>query len=230
MSEKTTIPVPKLLEHGELPDGRRYLVTEFIDGLTLLDIDCQGCLRNAGQKHTDDTPCKTCSDQAYSNALDFIKDTVLPQLVELKSQYRGIDGFVMPPSWLAPDGQPPWKGKKSFKTIPLDEAEYVFQHGDIAAHNIMMDKQTLQVKALIDWEYAGYFPPGMERWPGTLDERAYGMRAANLDDAIARFLPEEYLECYEKLGDQPDLQRLIDAGEIPDPGRLHEERSKLQNK
>lgn len=40
---------------------------------------------------------------------------------------------------------------------------------DIAAHNIIMDPQTLQVKALIDWGYTGYFPPGMERWPRTLE-------------------------------------------------------------
>lgn len=223
VSDKTTIPVPRLIEHGELRDGRRFLITDFIDGPTLKEMDSQSCLRQTGQKHTEDTPCKTCSDQAYSNALDFVKGTVLPQLAELKSRHRGIDGFVMPPSWLAPDAQPPWKGKKFFKTLPLKEAEYVFQHGDIAPQNIILDRQTLQVKALIDWEHAGYFPPGMERWPGTLDMRAYRKRADNLPDAIAKFLSEEYLECYEEWNDKSELQILVDAGELPDPDRLVEE-------
>lgn len=220
VSDKTTIPVPRLLEHGELPDGRRYLVTEFIDGLTLKEMNSQSCLIQAGQKHTEGTPCKTCSDQAYSNALDFITGIVLPQLAKLKSRQRGIDGFVMPPSWLAPDAQPPWKGKKSWKTIPLKEPEYVFQHGDIAPQNIILDRQTLQVKALIDWEHAGYFPLGMERWPGTLDMRAYRKRADNLAEAITRFLLEDYLECYEKWTDKEELRTLVSAGELPDPGLL----------
>ncbi|KAI0103251.1 kinase-like domain-containing protein [Nemania sp. FL0031] len=207
---KTTIPVPRLLEHGQLPDGRRYLVTEFIDGLTLKGMHSQGCLKGAGQKHTEDTPCKKCLDQAHSNALDFIANIVLPQLAKLKSQQRGIDGFVMPPSWLAPDAQPPWKGKRSWQTIPLEKR----------TQNIILDRQDLQVKALIDWEHAGYFPPGMERWPGTLDMLAYRKRADNLPEAITKFLLDDYLECYAGWGDKDELQTLINAGELPDPSRL----------
>ncbi|KAF1951659.1 hypothetical protein CC80DRAFT_424144 [Byssothecium circinans] len=169
VSQKTTIPVPQLLNHGTYPDGRRYLVTKFIEGVLLSEFPDRGCSRPEAQEHTDGTPCKTCLNQTYSNALDFIQGTVLQQLANLKSQNRGISGFVMPPSWLSPDIQPPWRGKEYWKTLPLETPEYVFQHGDIAAHNLIMDPQTLQVKALIDWEYAGFFPPEMERWPGSLD-------------------------------------------------------------
>lgn len=230
VSERTTIPVPKLLEHGELSDGRRYLVTEFIDGLTLKEMDSQTCFRQAGQQHTKDTPCKMCLDQAYSNAVDFIRGTVLPQLAQLKSRHRGINGFVMPPSWLTPDAEPPWKGIKAFNTLPLKEAKYTFQHGDIAPQNIILDRQTLQVKALIDWEHAGYFPPGMERWPGTLDMRAYRQRADNLANAISRFLLDDFLGCCEKWTDKDELRKLVDAGDIPDPEQFIGERSRDSNK
>lgn len=212
--------MPKLLDHGKYPDGRRYLVTEFIHGLTLKEIGKRGCSRSQGEKHTGDTPCIACSDQAYSNALGFITDIVLPQLARLKSQERGIDGFVMPPSWLTPDAELPWKEKKDWRVLPLEEPEYIFQHGDIAAQNIIMDPQSLQVKALIDWEYAGYFPPGMERWPGTLDPDAYLKRRRNLAQAIAKFLPEEYLECYKCCREKEALSKLVEDGELPNPEEL----------
>ncbi|KAI0964894.1 kinase-like domain-containing protein [Xylaria arbuscula] len=137
---KTTIPVPRLFKHGQLPNGRRYLVTD--------------CLKRAGQKHTEDTPCKICLNQAHSNALDFIANIV-------------VDGF-----------------------------------------------------ALIDWEHAGYFPPGMERWPGTLDMQAYRKQANNLPEAITKFLLEDYLECYAGWGNKEELRTLINAGELPDSSRL----------
>ncbi|KAI0868243.1 kinase-like domain-containing protein [Hypoxylon argillaceum] len=220
VSQNTTIPVPRLLGHGIHSDGRRYLVTEFIEGVPLDDFLGRDCSRPEGQKHLEGTPCKTCSDQAYSNALQFIHDSVLPQLEKLKSKQRGILGFVMPPSWLSPDVQLPWINKDCWETLPLEMPEYVFQHGDLAAHNILMDLQTLQVKALIDWEYAGFFPPGMERWPRTLDSDVYSKRGDHLAHAIAEFLPVEYLECYEKCGNKAELHTLIEAGELPHPERL----------
>lgn len=124
----------------------------------------------------------------------------------------------MPPSWLI-DSRAPWKGKGPWKTHQLDEAEYIFQHGDLAAHNILMDRQTLEVAALIDWEYAGFFPPGMERWANTLDEDTYINRSDKVADAIAEFLAEEYLDCCQRWRDKAELKSLIGKGEIPSLGQ-----------
>ncbi|CAG8976840.1 hypothetical protein HYALB_00009105 [Hymenoscyphus albidus] len=217
---QTKIPVPKLLDYGEYSDGRRYLVTEFISGVRLKEFLHRGCSMATGQKHTDSTPCETCLNQAYLNALQFIEKTVFPELAKLTSQERGIDGFVMHPQWLSPDTEPPWKGKESWKTLPLEKSSYVFQHGDLGAHNIMMNPETLQPIVLFDWEYAGYFPPGMERWPGSLDWKAYRERGDKLADAIAKFLPEEYIECYDKWDDKAELDKLIKSGELPHPNQL----------
>ncbi|KAK3377680.1 kinase-like domain-containing protein [Podospora didyma] len=137
ISRETTIPVPQLIDFGVHPDGRRYLVTELIDGFPLDELLSKGCPMLEGQKHTDQIPCQICQRKAYSNALDFIQCIVMPQLLKLKSRERG--------------------------QRTLEEPEYVFQHGDLSAQNILMDRQTLQVAALIDWEYAGFFPPGIER-------------------------------------------------------------------
>lgn len=94
VSERTSIPVPQLVDYGVHPDGRQYLITQRIDGVTLSGL---------GDRDSADIAV------AYSNAVKFIQDTVLPQLEELKSHERGINGFVMPPSWLSPDVLAPWK-------------------------------------------------------------------------------------------------------------------------
>ncbi|CAH0023378.1 unnamed protein product [Clonostachys rhizophaga] len=218
VSRNTTIPLPRLIDHGEHPDGRRYLITERIEGLTLSEIQRRGCLRPLGQSHPGGSvPCQQCFDQAHANAVDFINTTVLPQLAKLTSHTRGIDGFVMPPRWLSPDVQPPWRGMKRWKTLPRSEPEYVFQHGDLGAHNVIVNPDTLQVTALIDWEYAGFYPPGMERWTGTLDRNVYAKLGHDLARPIAEFLGEEYLECYDKWGDKDELKGLIESGQLPHP-------------
>ena len=189
VSQQTTIPVPRLIDFGIHEDGTRYLVTERINGFPLNDLLEKPC---PIPEHTD-TPCETCKNKAYSKALEFIRATVMPQLMNLKSRQRGICGFVMPPQWLS-DASPPWKGKGPWKIHELEELEYTFQHGDLAAHNILMDQQTLEVIALIDWEYAGFFPPGMEGWADTLNKGTYISRGNNTADLIVEFLAEEYLE------------------------------------
>lgn len=84
----------------------------------------------------------------------------------------------------------------------------------------MMDPVTFEVKALIDWEYAGFFPPGMQRWPGTLDQTVNNQCGDDMAGAIAEFLLEEYLECYDGWDDKTELARLIESGQLPDPTLL----------
>ncbi|KAJ6786215.1 hypothetical protein PWT90_10158 [Aphanocladium album] len=220
VARETTIPVPRLIEHGIHPDGRRYLVTELVDGVVLDRVGKAGCLRPQGRQHKEAKPCTTCCEEAYSKAVAFVENVVLPQLSSLNSKERGIDGFVMPPNWLSPDMQVPWKGKKAFRTLPLPTASYIFQHGNLSAHSIMIDKTTLQVKAILDWEYAGFYPPGWERWLGALDGASYARRVDNVASAIAEFLPEEYLECCEKWPNQQEIRDLVNKKELPDPVRL----------
>ena len=126
----------------------------------------------------------------------------------------------MPPQWLAIDVDPPWKGiKGQFKILRQDNSDYVFQHGDLSDRNIIIDKETLQVMALIDWEYAGYFPKGMDYWTGTLDENVCRSRV-DVPAVIETFLSDEYLECYDQWPDKTQLEELVAKGEIPDPEML----------
>jgi len=43
----------------------------------------------------------------------------------------------------------------------LPEAEtsgYSFFHNDLSQHNNLVDEDTLKINAIIDWEYAGFYP------------------------------------------------------------------------
>lgn len=39
-----------------------------------------------------------------------------------------------------------------------DDDEYVFCHNDLGQHNILVDPESLKIKAIIDWEFSGFFP------------------------------------------------------------------------
>ncbi|RDB23572.1 hypothetical protein Hypma_009278 [Hypsizygus marmoreus] len=44
-------------------------------------------------------------------------------------------------------------------------SEFVVCHNDLSslpAHNILVDETTLKVNVIIDWEYAGFFPPELD--------------------------------------------------------------------
>lgn len=45
---------------------------------------------------------------------------------------------------------------------PRESKDLVFCHNDLSTHNVIVDPETLKVKAIIDWEYAGFFPEEFE--------------------------------------------------------------------
>jgi len=45
---------------------------------------------------------------------------------------------------------------------PRESKDLVFCHNDLSTHNVIVDPETLCVKAIIDWEYAGFFPEEFE--------------------------------------------------------------------
>lgn len=40
--------------------------------------------------------------------------------------------------------------------------DLVFCHNDLSTHNVIVDPDTLRIKAILDWEYAGFFPAEFE--------------------------------------------------------------------
>lgn len=56
------------------------------------------------------------------------------------------------------DGNTSWPPK----TGP--EQAYVFCHGNLHAHSILMHAETLHVMKVMDWDNAGFFPAEFQRW------------------------------------------------------------------
>ena len=52
--------------------------------------------------------------------------------------------------------RPEWKMK------PRESEDLVFCHNDLSMHNVIVDPATVKIKAIIDWEYAGFFPAEFE--------------------------------------------------------------------
>lgn len=48
---------------------------------------------------------------------------------------------------------------KPWRMRPRETDDLVFCHNDLSANNVIVDPDTLKIKAIIDWEYAGFFPP-----------------------------------------------------------------------
>lgn len=36
--------------------------------------------------------------------------------------------------------------------------EYVFCHNDLSQYNVIVDPERVEIKAIVDWEYAGFYP------------------------------------------------------------------------
>ena len=45
---------------------------------------------------------------------------------------------------------------------------FSLRHGDLTASNIIVDPQSIRVKAVLDWEFAGYYPREFESEVGSV--------------------------------------------------------------
>lgn len=52
--------------------------------------------------------------------------------------------------------------RQQWKMKPRESEDLVFCHNDLSTHNVIVDPETIKVKAIIDWEYAGFYPQEFE--------------------------------------------------------------------
>lgn len=131
---ETDIPVPTLYGSFE-DDGSYFLVMEYVDGVAMakLSEDQKKPVRDELQRHL--------------NTLRGLKSNTI----------GGLSGVVIPPyRVMSSTDHDTWAVRRS------ENREYVFCHNDLSQHNVIVNPETLEIKAIIDWEYAGFFPDYFE--------------------------------------------------------------------
>jgi len=164
LRSQTKIPVPSLRSWGVDSEGLLFLETDLVTGVQLERAGDECRMPNLHSLNGEKTgrKCDQCAGLAQKNFNQFVEEKLLPELRSLKSSTTGLDGLVIPPTWiLGSVDRPSWRPKTS------DKEEYVMNHGDLGPHNVMMNLETLEVVSIIDWEYSGYFPLEFQKWGAT---------------------------------------------------------------
>lgn len=96
------------------------------------------------------------------------KETVMRELRQhvatlqsLQSDTPGVPGesLLYPPQRVT-SGR--WKINSCWKPR-VGKGDYFFCHNDLGQHNVIVDPDTLAIKAIIDWEFGGFWPAWFER-------------------------------------------------------------------
>lgn len=141
VAENTNIPIPKLIACFE-DDGAAYLVTEYVEGVGMTELT---------EKEQDVVVAELEQHLATLHALT--SDTWGGP-----NPGPGPGGVVLPPHRVMRHSD-----RRPYRLRPRETADLVFCHNDLSAPNVIVDPSTLKINAIIDWEYAGFYPPEFER-------------------------------------------------------------------
>ena len=129
--QNTDIPVPRVIQACEFSDGSYRLCTEIVPGVPLKEIPIseQHAVIEQIERHR-----KTLHGLRFSRVGGPSGTVCLPPIAKMLQHDE---------AWITK--QSPTK-------------EYVFCHNDLSQSNVIVDPATLKINAIIDWEFAGFFP------------------------------------------------------------------------
>jgi aminoglycoside phosphotransferase (APT) family kinase protein len=138
--QHTSIPVPNVVAAFADFDTY-YVIQEKVQGVTSVD--------NVPAEHM--------------HIITTQIDGFIEQMQRLRSpRFGGPGGDVCVPARFGVK-DPRSVAALKFRENPANS--FVFCHGDLNATNILIDPETYEIKCIIDWEYAGFYPPELEgRW------------------------------------------------------------------
>lgn len=130
VQQNTDVPVPKLFCDFE-DDGAYYLVMEYVDGVGMNELseEQKVIVKDELQRH-------------------------LNTLHNLKSdRLGGPAGLVIPPYRVTLHTD-----NDTWTPTTSQDEELVFCHNDLSQPNVVVDPESLKINAILDWEYAGFYP------------------------------------------------------------------------
>lgn len=128
--QHTDIPVPTVLCHF-LDDDAFYIITEFVDGIIMAHL----------------------SDQQKPIVCEELERHIATLNTLRSSQLGGPSRIVVPPYRVLKLAE-----SERWNLQPSASDDYPFCHNDLSQQNVIVDPKSLKIKAIIDWEYAGFFP------------------------------------------------------------------------
>ena len=144
------VPVPNLVCDFE-DDGAYHLITEFVPGVCMNELpeEARAVVRQELDGH-------------------------VARLKTLTSKFLGgPTGIIVPPrramrktirsEWIPlPIPEGPEDGDNSLISRK-GTGEYVFCHNDLVQSNVIVDPRSLKIRAILDWECAGFYPAFFEK-------------------------------------------------------------------
>lgn len=140
LSKATTLPVPKCRLYTK--NGLVHLETTRIkNGVLLEEVD-------------------EATRPAAVVAVDRqMENSILPQLRSLRRNSIGSVDSNLP---VFPPQRVYDRDRRSWELISSEASCFVLCHNDLGPQNIFICPYTFQIVGIIDWEFAGYFPPYFE--------------------------------------------------------------------
>lgn len=151
--DNTTIPVPEIKSFGRDENDSLKLVTGFVAGKRINDFDDEQ--RPAVIKAVDEQ----------------MEHHIFPELQRLQRNNVGSVDECLPV--IAPACVMYNQRRPFWKRVTSDRSPFVFCHNDLSGFNIIVNPETYEIAAIVDWEYSGFFPAWFERkiWRATHKER-----------------------------------------------------------
>jgi aminoglycoside phosphotransferase (APT) family kinase protein len=135
VKNNTSIPVPTIRCAFE-DNGRYYVITDIVPGTTMAELS--------------DSQKVTVLEEleGYIATLHAIKSKVMGGFLgDACLPYRVAEAI-------------PHSGPTRFRDAATDE--FVLCHNDLSQYNVIVDETTLKINAILDWEYAGFYPKEMD--------------------------------------------------------------------
>lgn len=145
LQANTNIPLPRF-QHVFEDDGAFYFSTELVPGVSMSQL-------------TEEQKRLVTARLVTAELLEHVAT-----LKSLRSDTPGVPGQTL---LCAPNRVHSqfWKHHTCWRPKPeiVEGASYVFCHNDLGQHNVIVDPDTLEIKAIIDWEYGGFWPEWFEQ-------------------------------------------------------------------
>ncbi|EFY87614.1 hypothetical protein MAC_06326 [Metarhizium acridum CQMa 102] len=152
IADNTDIPVPKLYGCFE-DDNAIYLVTELIDGVKMADLEPEQRKSVEPELEGYVNVLRGLKSSVWGGPSGIVSSRVSPfQFLVLTFSMQ-----VIPPYRIMVESH-----RITWKMKPRESSDLVFCHNDFSAHNVIVDPVSLKVKAVLDWEYAGFYPQEFE--------------------------------------------------------------------